>query len=135
SWLKRSYRRNPNVGIIRAPGISSVSVTSKIGARWLKWLGQPGSIPDFVPASCGMAASSERVGQLVRARLTNREVRGSNSTSASRLHLSRLGQPSSIPALVPSSYGMAARHRKGATVERFFMVQNHRETATVYFQW
>ncbi|KAG5448288.1 hypothetical protein CSKR_110461 [Clonorchis sinensis] len=45
-------------------------------------------------------------------------VRGSNPTSASRLPLSRLGQPGSIPALVQPSGGMAVRHRKGATAER-----------------
>ncbi|KAG5446508.1 hypothetical protein CSKR_101471 [Clonorchis sinensis] len=51
---------------------------------------------------------------------TDRKVRGSNPTSASRLPLSRLGQPGSISALVLPSGGMAARHRKGATAERFF---------------
>ncbi|KAG5442242.1 hypothetical protein CSKR_100174, partial [Clonorchis sinensis] len=44
-------------------------------------------------------------------------VRGSNPTSASRLSLSRLEQPGSIPALVLPSGGMAARHRKGATAD------------------
>ncbi|KER33661.1 hypothetical protein T265_00547 [Opisthorchis viverrini] len=47
------------------------------------------------------------------------KVRRSNPTSATRLPLSRLGQPGSIPALVVPSGGMAARHRKGATAERF----------------
>ncbi|KER30218.1 hypothetical protein T265_03280 [Opisthorchis viverrini] len=63
-----------------------------IGARWPKWL--------------------ER-------EFTDRKVRGSNPTSATRLPLSRLGQPGSIPALVLPSGGMAARHREGATAERF----------------
>ncbi|KER31018.1 hypothetical protein T265_13070, partial [Opisthorchis viverrini] len=45
-------------------------------------------------------------------------VRGSNPTSASRLHLSRPGQPGSISALVLPPGGMAARHRKGVTAER-----------------
>ncbi|KER32952.1 LOW QUALITY PROTEIN: hypothetical protein T265_12705, partial [Opisthorchis viverrini] len=49
---------------------------------------------------------------------TDRKVRGSNPTSASRLLLSRLEQSDSIPALVPPSGGMTARHRKGVTVER-----------------
>ncbi|KAG5452507.1 hypothetical protein CSKR_103309 [Clonorchis sinensis] len=49
---------------------------------------------------------------------TDPEVRGSNSTSACRLPLSRLEQPGSIPALVQPSGGMAARHRKGVTAER-----------------
>ncbi|KAG5455178.1 hypothetical protein CSKR_112105 [Clonorchis sinensis] len=61
-------------------------------ARWLKWL--------------------ER-------ELTDRKVRGSNPTSASRLPLSRLGQPGSIPGLVLPSVGMAARYRKGVTAEQF----------------
>ncbi|KER29039.1 hypothetical protein T265_04228 [Opisthorchis viverrini] len=42
---------------------------------------------------------------------TDRKVRGSDPTSASRLPLSRLGQLDSIPALVQPSGGMAARHR------------------------
>ncbi|KAG5452151.1 hypothetical protein CSKR_108326 [Clonorchis sinensis] len=49
---------------------------------------------------------------------TDRKVRGSNPNSASRLPLSRLGQPGSIPALVLPSGSMAARHRKGVTAER-----------------
>ncbi|TGZ68740.1 hypothetical protein CRM22_004085 [Opisthorchis felineus] len=60
-------------------------------ARWLKWL--------------------ER-------EFTDRKVRGSNATSASRLPLSRLGQPGSIPALVLPSGGRAAMRRKGVTAER-----------------
>ncbi|KER20209.1 hypothetical protein T265_15371, partial [Opisthorchis viverrini] len=50
---------------------------------------------------------------------TDRKVRGSNPTSTTRLPLSRLGQPGSIPALMLPSGGVAARHRKGATAERF----------------
>ncbi|KER31841.1 hypothetical protein T265_01933 [Opisthorchis viverrini] len=53
---------------------------------------------------------------------TDRKVCGSNPTSASQLPLSRLGQPGSIPALVQPSGGMAVRHRKGATAERFSCV-------------
>ncbi|KAG5440988.1 hypothetical protein CSKR_109694 [Clonorchis sinensis] len=60
------------------------------GARWLKWL--------------------ER-------EFTERKVRDSNPTSASRLPLSRLRQPGSIPALVLPSGCMAARHRKDVTAE------------------
>ncbi|KER34090.1 hypothetical protein T265_00262 [Opisthorchis viverrini] len=65
----------------------------KVFLRWLKWL--------------------ER-------EFTDRKVRGSNPTSASGLPLSRLGQPDTIPTLVVPSGGMAARHRKSATAERFF---------------
>ncbi|KER21225.1 hypothetical protein T265_10387 [Opisthorchis viverrini] len=61
-------------------------LNSYIGARWLKWL--------------------ER-------ELTYRNLRVSNPTSASRLPLSRLGQPNSIPALVLPSGGMAVGHPKG----------------------
>ncbi|KAG5453930.1 hypothetical protein CSKR_108681 [Clonorchis sinensis] len=60
---------------------------------------------------------SEIAQRLERER-TDRKVRGSNPASESRLPLSRLGQPGSIPALVLPSGGMAARHRKGATAER-----------------
>ncbi|KER22090.1 hypothetical protein T265_09742 [Opisthorchis viverrini] len=49
---------------------------------------------------------------------TDRKVRGSNPTCASRRPLSMRGQPDSIPALVLPSGGMTARHRKGATAER-----------------
>ncbi|KAG5445277.1 hypothetical protein CSKR_107331 [Clonorchis sinensis] len=61
--------------------------------RWLKWL--------------------ER-------EFTDRKVRGSNLTAASRIPLSRLRQLGSIPVLVLPSGGMAARHRKGVTAERLF---------------
>ncbi|KAG5441296.1 hypothetical protein CSKR_111696 [Clonorchis sinensis] len=50
---------------------------------------------------------------------TDRKVRGSNPTSASRFPLSRLGLPGSIPALVVPSGGMAVGHQKGITTERF----------------
>ncbi|KAG5449685.1 Actin-1 [Clonorchis sinensis] len=78
------------------PRGSSVSHRSSVslcyGARWPKW---------------------------VEREFTYRRVRGSNPASASRLPLSRLGQPGSISALVLPSGGMAARHRKGVTAERF----------------
>ncbi|KER25219.1 hypothetical protein T265_07261 [Opisthorchis viverrini] len=57
--------------------------------------------------------------KLLEREFTDRKVRRSNPTSATRLPLSRLGQPDSIPALVKPSGGMAARHRKGVTAERF----------------
>ncbi|KER28764.1 hypothetical protein T265_04458 [Opisthorchis viverrini] len=44
-------------------------------------------------------------------------VPGLNPTSASRLSLSRFGQPGSIPALMLPSGGMTARHQKGVTAE------------------
>ncbi|KAG5452220.1 hypothetical protein CSKR_114348 [Clonorchis sinensis] len=58
---------------------------------------------------------------------TDRKVRGSNPTSASRLPLSRFGQPDSIPAPVLPLGGMAARRRKGVTAERlfFFIIFHH----------
>ncbi|KER27848.1 LOW QUALITY PROTEIN: hypothetical protein T265_13715 [Opisthorchis viverrini] len=59
-------------------------------------------------------------GEMTQVReVTDRKVRGSNPTSASRLPLSRLGQPGCIPALVLPSGSMAVRHRKGATAERY----------------
>ncbi|KER26547.1 hypothetical protein T265_13982, partial [Opisthorchis viverrini] len=51
------------------------------------------------------------------AQVVRPKVCGTNPTSASRLPLSRLGQPSSIPALMQPSGGMAAMHRKGVTAE------------------
>ncbi|KAG5448283.1 hypothetical protein CSKR_110464 [Clonorchis sinensis] len=65
------------------------------------------------------------IAQRLERERTDRKVRGSNPASASRLPLPRLGQPGSIPALVLPSGGMAARHRKGATAERFFNTQNY----------
>ncbi|KAG5446775.1 Nuclear speckle splicing regulatory protein 1 [Clonorchis sinensis] len=95
----------------------------------LSRLGQPGSIPALL--------GTERVLQLndffllalfaipgsgivlwLKRKLTNRKVHGSNPTSASRLPLSRLGQPGSIPGLMLPSGGMTARRRKGVTAER-----------------
>ncbi|KAG5454543.1 hypothetical protein CSKR_104900 [Clonorchis sinensis] len=84
------------------------------------------------------------IAQRLERERTDRKVRGSNPASASRLPLSRLGQPGSIPALVLPSGGMAARHRKGATAERLGqpgsipalvppwggMEARHRKTAT-----
>ncbi|KAG5444602.1 hypothetical protein CSKR_100705 [Clonorchis sinensis] len=70
----------------------------------------------------GVQRSVESNGALKSRKATNADwkVRGSNPTSASRLPLSRLGQPGSIPALVSPSGGVAVRHRKCATAERFF---------------
>ncbi|KAG5442871.1 hypothetical protein CSKR_105181 [Clonorchis sinensis] len=61
------------------------------GAKWPKWLNRE---------------------------FTNQKVCCSNLTSASRLPLSRLGQPVRIPALVQPSGGITVRRRKGGTVER-----------------
>ncbi|KER22970.1 hypothetical protein T265_09054 [Opisthorchis viverrini] len=54
---------------------------------------------------------------------TDRNVRGSNLTSAPRLPLPRLGKPGSIPALTLPSGSMAVRHRKDATANKliFFL--------------
>ncbi|KAG5441238.1 hypothetical protein CSKR_102452 [Clonorchis sinensis] len=51
--------------------------------------------------------------QWLEREFTDRKVRQSNPTSASRFPLSRLRQPGSIPTLVPPSVGMAVRHQKG----------------------
>ncbi|KAG5444114.1 hypothetical protein CSKR_101599 [Clonorchis sinensis] len=60
--------------------------------------------------------------QWLERELTDRKFRGTNPTSASGLPLSRFGQPDNIAALVFPSGGMAARHRKGVTAERFFKI-------------
>ncbi|KER22235.1 hypothetical protein T265_09626 [Opisthorchis viverrini] len=99
-------RRQPTTGfgLPRAHQILSGSIVYVIHtcntytwARWPKWLE-----PEF----------------------TGQKVRGSNPTSATRLPLSRLGQPGSIPALVLPSGSMAARHRKDVTAERFLFTYN-----------
>ncbi|KAG5447651.1 hypothetical protein CSKR_107817 [Clonorchis sinensis] len=66
--------------------IGSVTCMSVPGSRWLRWLEH---------------------------QFTDRKVRVSHPTFASRLPLSRLGQPGNIPALLLPSGGMAARHQKG----------------------
>ncbi|KAG5450620.1 hypothetical protein CSKR_101782, partial [Clonorchis sinensis] len=66
--------------------------------------------------------SGGEMAQWLTREFTDRKVRGSNLTSASRLPLCRLGQPGSIQALVLHSGGMAARHRKGATAERLLFI-------------
>ncbi|KER22192.1 hypothetical protein T265_14917, partial [Opisthorchis viverrini] len=67
-----------------------------------------------------MGTSCQNNPMWLKREFTDRKVRGSNPTSASRLFLSRLWQPDSIPALVLSSGDIAARHRKGVTAERRF---------------
>ncbi|KAG5451760.1 hypothetical protein CSKR_109191 [Clonorchis sinensis] len=57
---------------------------------------------DSCDGTCQMAQWLER-------EFTDRKIRGSNPASASRFPLFRLGQPGSIPALVPPG-GMTARH-------------------------
>ncbi|KAG5446880.1 hypothetical protein CSKR_102254, partial [Clonorchis sinensis] len=52
-------------------------------------------------------AHHDEVAQWLECEFTDRNVRGSKPTYASRLALSRLGQPDSIPALVLPSAGMA----------------------------
>ncbi|KAG5440985.1 hypothetical protein CSKR_109696 [Clonorchis sinensis] len=64
---------------------------------------------------------SPKKGESGQREFTDRKVRGSNPTPTSRLPLSRLRQPGSIPALVPFSSSKAARHRKGVTAEQFFV--------------
>ncbi|KAG5447150.1 hypothetical protein CSKR_107956 [Clonorchis sinensis] len=68
--------------------------------------------------------------------ITYRKVSGSNPTCALRLLLSRLEQPDNIALIIPSG-GLAARHRKGATVEliilestiKFFMKETTHKVA------
>ncbi|KAG5441069.1 hypothetical protein CSKR_105646 [Clonorchis sinensis] len=59
--------------------------------------------------------------QWLEREFTNRKVRGSNLTFASRL-LSTLEKPGIIPAPVLPSSGTIVGHRKGATVERLFSI-------------
>ncbi|GAA55658.1 hypothetical protein CLF_108583 [Clonorchis sinensis] len=84
-----------------------------------------------LPAVAFHCAFRARRPKWLERELTDRKVRGSNPTSASRLPLSRLGQPGSIPALVQPSGGMAVRHRKGATAERFSGLRKTRTPRSV----
>ncbi|KAG5455301.1 hypothetical protein CSKR_105147 [Clonorchis sinensis] len=74
----------------------------------------------FQPTFKYYSRMSSRWPKWLECEFTDRKVRGSNPTSVSRLPLSRLGQPRSIPALVQPSGGMAVRHRKCTTAGRFF---------------
>ncbi|KAG5451502.1 hypothetical protein CSKR_112089 [Clonorchis sinensis] len=59
------------------------------------------------------------IAQWLERELTNRKLRSSNPTSASRFLLSRIGQLGSIPALMLPSGGMIARHREDVIAERY----------------
>ncbi|KAG5452092.1 hypothetical protein CSKR_107931 [Clonorchis sinensis] len=60
------------------------------------------------------------VDQCLERDFPDRKIRGSDPTSASRIPLSRLGQPGSILALVLPSGCMAARHKRALQLN-FFM--------------
>ncbi|KAG5454952.1 hypothetical protein CSKR_105888 [Clonorchis sinensis] len=79
----------------------------------------PTSVDQLAAATLDRLVSRFTVhSQWLEREFTDRKVRSWNPTSESRLLLSRLGQPGSIPALVLPSGGMAARHRKGVTAGR-----------------
>ncbi|KER26429.1 hypothetical protein T265_06344 [Opisthorchis viverrini] len=84
---------------------NSVAVTTQLLLLFGKWL----------------FGRSERVQWLER-EFTDRKVRGLNPTSASRLFLSRLEQPGSVPALVLASGGISVRHRKCVTARRLSII-------------
>ncbi|KER23559.1 hypothetical protein T265_14614, partial [Opisthorchis viverrini] len=65
-------------------------------------------------ASCGETA------QWLEREFADRKVRGSNPTPASRIPPSVFGQPGSIKVSCLITGGIAARHRKCVTAERFF---------------
>ncbi|KAG5450130.1 hypothetical protein CSKR_102197 [Clonorchis sinensis] len=83
---------------------------------------QVGAVSEFPPTSCPSCAQktvrNERFSWVPERRFADRKGRGSNRTSASRLPLSRLGQPGNIPSLVLPSGGMVARHRKDETTHK-----------------
>ncbi|KAG5443599.1 hypothetical protein CSKR_102498 [Clonorchis sinensis] len=74
--------------------------------------------------SCGVHDQVERpyelgeVAQWLERQFSDRTIHGSNPTSASRLPLSRLGEPDSIPDHVLPWCGMVVRHWNGTTAER-----------------
>ncbi|KER24955.1 hypothetical protein T265_07517 [Opisthorchis viverrini] len=59
---------------------------------------------------------------------TDRKVRGSNPSSALRLHMYRLEEPGSILTHVLPLGGMAVRHRKCVTAERLVLPSLHNTT-------
>ncbi|GAA55118.1 TLC domain-containing protein 2 [Clonorchis sinensis] len=67
--------------------------------------------------------------QWLEREFTDWKVLCSNPISASRLPLSRFGQPDSISALGLLSGGMAVTHRTGDAAERFFWVQSDAKPA------
>ncbi|KAG5441733.1 hypothetical protein CSKR_110667 [Clonorchis sinensis] len=92
----------------RAVGDDDSIRSQSIPQNWALWL--PAEQPMLPEAG-------DEVTQWLECEFTDRKVRDSNPTTAFRLHLSRLGQPGTIPALVLPSGGMAMKHRKGATAE------------------
>ncbi|KAG5450586.1 hypothetical protein CSKR_101746 [Clonorchis sinensis] len=84
---RRSHRVSVNLVLYLNPHWTDLDISCNfwniIEVKWLEW---------------------------VERESTGRKVRGLNPTSASRLPLSRLGQPGSIPAPVLPSGGMAAGH-------------------------
>ncbi|KAG5441837.1 hypothetical protein CSKR_113182 [Clonorchis sinensis] len=79
------------------------------------------AVADLEVAECGPGGEMP---QWFERKLADRKVRGLNSTSASRLPLSGLGQPGGIPALALPLGGMAARHRKGSCCRLFDFTSN-----------
>ncbi|KAG5445962.1 hypothetical protein CSKR_102798 [Clonorchis sinensis] len=75
-------------------------------------------VRDAQPELSGGEKRRARWPKWLEREFTDRNVRVSNPTSASRLPLSRLGQQGSIPAFMLPSGDMAVRHRKGGTAER-----------------
>ncbi|KAG5452493.1 hypothetical protein CSKR_103290 [Clonorchis sinensis] len=87
----------------------------------------------FLLFVCATSIDSQSTPQIIRQFLeagwpqwleresADRKVRGSNPTSTSRLPQSSLWQLGSIPAFVLPLGGMAVRHRKDATTERFLL--------------
>ncbi|KER26803.1 hypothetical protein T265_06016 [Opisthorchis viverrini] len=84
--------------------------------------------PHNLSVRCPTCSPRERWTKQLEREFTNRKVHASNLTSASRLSLSRLGKPGSIPALVLPLGSMAARHRKGRTAERLFSTESVHQT-------
>ncbi|KER22216.1 hypothetical protein T265_09639 [Opisthorchis viverrini] len=91
--------------------------------------------PDYKPPgpmTKALDRDGARLPKWLEREFTDWKVRGSNPTSASRLPLSKFGQPGSIPdplvqpgsiaALVLPSGDMADRHRKSVRAERFHFI-------------
>ncbi|KER23080.1 hypothetical protein T265_14717, partial [Opisthorchis viverrini] len=71
-------------------------------------------------------ANEGQMAQWLECEFIGHKVCGSNPISASRLQLSKLGQPGSLPAITLPSGGMATRHRKSVTDERISQLKHWR---------
>ncbi|KAG5454635.1 hypothetical protein CSKR_106027 [Clonorchis sinensis] len=113
---------NAHQGAVRARTVKTRTSGTKCPSYWceIQWQESTLNAMEYPAVNsaltnvCVLCIYGARWPRWLEREFTDRKV----PTSASRLPLSRLGQPGSIPALVQPSGGMAVRHRKGATAEQ-----------------